>query len=91
MKNYFIIEYEDGCLVLNDRTVVSPWYDVWSFFDEVAIHIAMSDCTNENVPRIVYDDKEYQYTGWQPGMHFTFENVEDPEDSYDAWLPEYDH
>ena len=91
MKNYYIIEYDDGHLFLCDRTVREPWQSAWSFFDEVAVHIAMSDCTNENVPRIVYDHKEYRYTGWMPGMHFIFENVEDPDDSYSVWLPEYEH
>lgn len=91
MKNYFIIEYEDGFLALNDRTDPTPYYDVFSFFREAAIHIAMSDCTNEDVARIVYDYKEYRYIGWQPGMHFVFKNVEDPKDWYGVWLPEYDH
>ena len=92
MKNYFIIEYDDGCLVLNDRTDPEPYYDEWSFFREVAIHFAMSDCTDEAVSRIVYNWNEYKYTGWHPGMLFNFVNVADPyNDEYNVWLPEYDH
>lgn len=91
MKNYFIIEYEDGCLVLNDRTDPGPYYDEWSFFREVAIYFAMSDCTDERIARVVYNEHEYRYAGWAPGMEFTFYNVDDPEDTYTLWLPEYDH
>lgn len=91
MRNYFIIEYEDGRLVLNDRTDPGPYYSEWSFFREVAIHLAMSDCTNEDVARIVYDWTEYRFIGWQPGMKFTFRNVEGPRRNITVWLPEYDH
>ena len=51
----------------------------------------MSDCTDEKIPMVVYDGNEYRYAGWAPGMEFTFYNVDDPEDTYTLWLPEYDH
>lgn len=87
MKSYFIIEYEDGDHVTYDRSAS----DLWPFFREVAIYFAMSDCTDERIARVVYNEHEYRYAGWAPGMEFTFYNVDDSEDTYTIWLPEYDH
>lgn len=87
MRNYFVIEYDDGDQVTYDRSDS----DLWPFFREVAAHFAMSDCTDEKIPLVVYDYKTFRYAGWAPGMEFTFYNVDDPEDTYTLWLPEYDH
>lgn len=86
-KNFFIIEYEDGKQVTYDRSDS----DLWPFFREVAIHFAMSDCTDERIIAIVYHGNIYRYSGWAPDMEFTFYNVNDPEETYTTWLPQYDH
>lgn len=86
MKSYFIIDY-DGDQVTYDRSNT----ELWAFFREVAIHFAMRDCSDEEISKVVYNGNEYRYSGWAPGMEFTFYNVADPEDTYTLWLPEYDH
>lgn len=86
MKNYFIVEY-DGDQATYDRSNA----DLWSFFREVAAYFAMRDCTDEKITKIVYNETEYRYAGWAPGMEFTFYSVADPDDSYTTCLPEYDH
>lgn len=88
MKNYFIIEYDDGDQVTYDRSGA----DLWPFFREVAAFFAMRDCTDEKIVKVVYDGHEFRYAGWAPGMLFTFYNVDDPyNDRYTTWLPEYEH
>ena len=86
MKSYFIIDY-DGDQVTYDRSST----DLWPFFYEVAKFFAMRDCTDEKITKIVYNENEYKYSGWAPGMEYTFYNVADPEDTYTLWLSKYDH
>ena len=90
MTTYFVLGFVDDDdehihqYVVNDN-------DPWPFFREVGGFIAMADCTDEIVKKIVYKGEEFEYAGWKPGMEFTFINKNNPEDSYTTWLPEYNH
>ena len=67
-------------------------YDQWPFFRTVAAELAMSDCSNVDVTKIVYQGTEYRYAGWKPGMEFTFINKNDPTaESYTTWMEHLDH
>ena len=53
--------------------------------------IAMSDCTDEVVTKIVIGGREVEYCGWMPGMHMMFTYVDNGEVAYENWFPQFDH
>lgn len=65
--------------------------EVWPFFRTVAAELAMADCSEVTIRLIVWQNVEYKYVGWRPGMEYTFENVNDPEDFYTTWMEHLDH
>lgn len=86
MNSYYIYEVEG-----EQTTVNMSKYDVWSFFRSVASVIAMSDCTGQEVVKIVYDGKEYHYAGWMRGMKYTFIDNENSKNAYTVWMEHLDH
>ena len=52
--------------------------------------IAFSDCTDIEVLEIVHEGKRYEYSGWEPGMVFTFCD-ESGEDVWQRDFPSWDH
>lgn len=87
MKSWY--EYDiDGEHVVHD---MSDW-DLWPFFRRVAAEIAMSDCSEVHVTKIVFNRTAYEYAGWKPGMEFEFLNIDDPDgESYTTWMEHLDH
>ena len=84
MSNYFDILFEGKITrVCRDRVKIR------NFFYEIAFLRAMSDCTDEHVVKIVYNNKEWRYTGWQPDMVYEF--VADDGESVTICCPEYEH
>lgn len=59
------------------------------FFGEVSECIAMSDCTDEEVTKIVYKGVRYKYHGWQPGMLFTYHGEDGS--TFEGCYPQFDH
>ena len=86
-KSYYIYEDEDGEQV----TVNKEGWEVWPFFREVAAAIAMSDCTEQKIIKIVFQGREFHYAGWAPGMEYTFIDNEDPENTYTTYMEHLDH
>ena len=86
MKNYYIYEL-DGEVVCCDCSDM----EVWPFFRRIAAELAMADCSGIEIHMIVWNNTEYRYVGWRPGMEFTFENVNDSEDSYTTYMEHLDH
>lgn len=72
-------------------TVNKEGTEVWPFFREVAAIIAMSDCSEQNIVKIVFGGKEFHYAGWAPGMEFTFVDNADSENTYTVWMEHLDH
>lgn len=88
MKSYYEYEFKGE----NEKLVADlSNLDMWPFFRTVAAEIAMGDCSDATVTKIVYQGTEYKYEGWKPDMEYTFYNVNDPDDAYTTWIPEYDH
>lgn len=87
MNNYYILKYDDGEQV----TKRTECEDKWSFFQKIAVTLAMSDCTGEEVVKIVWDGEEYHYSGWEPNMEYRFVKEGDPSETYTVWIPEYNH
>lgn len=59
-------------------------------FRTAAKMIAFDDCTGIEVTDIVINGKKYFYTGWKPGMTYTFVD----ENGVEVWtssFPEWDH
>lgn len=70
MKNY--IEYE-----LYGEIEIKKFPDNASMdgvFREAANMIRFFDCTDIEIERIVFNNEEYEYAGWQPDMLFEFKN-----------------
>ena len=84
-RNYYTYEQEGERFTADLSDL-----ELWPFFRTVAAEIAMSDCSEVRVNKIVYQDKEFKYTGWQPGMRFTFIS-QDGTEEYTTYMPEYDH
>ena len=85
-QTFYIYEFEDEQTVVNKEGC-----GVWPFFREVAAIIAMSDCTEQNIVKIVFRGKEYRYAGWAPGMEYSFINTKDANDTYTTWMEHLDH
>lgn len=86
--NYFIVETHD-CEV--NRYFVRHFENANAMFHKAAYAIAFSDCSDEVVIQIVANGDECHYTGWQPGMRYTFVSNSTGEVLYDAEFPEWDH
>ena len=76
-QTFYVYEF-DG----EQTTVNKEGTEVWPFFREVAEVIAMSDCSEQKVVKIVFQGKEFHYAGWAPGMEFTFIDNDDSENTY---------
>ena len=85
-QTFYVYEFEG-----EQTTVNKDGCEVWPFFNEVASVIAMSDCSDQNVVKIVFQGKEFHYTGWKPGMEFTFVDDENSQNAYTTWMPHLDH
>lgn len=90
MKNYYIVKTSEGDIYTIDLDKIDAKHP-FDFFRTVAHTLAMRDCTDEEVEKIVWQGKSYHYVGWRPGMEFTFVNDEDPEDFYTTWMEHLDH
>ena len=86
MISYYIYEME-GERFLENVELREPF----PFFRTVASAIAMSDVTDINVTKVVYDDKEYRYNGWAPGMVFTFTENGNADNAYTVYMDHLDH
>ena len=85
-QTFYTYEFEG-----EQTTVNKEGCEVWPFFREVAAAIAMSDCTEQEIVKIVFQGKEFHYAGWAPGMEFTFIDNEDPENAYTTYMEHLDH
>ena len=85
-QSFYIYEF-DG----EQTTVNKEGTEVWPFFREVAAIIAMSDCSEQEIVKIVFHGKEFHYAGWAPGMEFTFVDNSDSENTYTVWMEHLDH
>ena len=59
------------------------------FFGEVSECIAMSDCSGEEVTKIVYKGVRYRYEGWNPGMLFRYHGEDGS--TFEGCYPNLDH
>lgn len=67
------------------------YYDTFSELMHTVVRtIAFNDCTEETVVNISADGNIIHYTGWKPGRHYVFKNM-DGEVVWDDYYPEYDH
>lgn len=85
-QTFYVYEF-DG----EQTTVNKEGAEVWPFFREVAAIIAMSDCSGQEIVKIVFQGKEFHYAGWAPGMEYTFIDNEDPENFYTTYMEHLDH
>ena len=89
MTNYYEYDFENEHYVKDLSEL--PKNDLWCFWNTVAMEICMSDCSDVEVTRIVWQGREFRYVGWRPGMEYTFECIDNPEETYTLWLPHMDH
>ena len=80
---YYEIEGESGVRNFPATTRKSQ------FFGEVSECIAMSDCSGEEVTKIVYKGVQYWYDGWKPGMLFTYHGEDGG--TFEGCYPRLDH
>ena len=85
-QTFYVYEFENAQTVVNKEGC-----EVWPFFREVAAIIAMSDCSEQNIVKIVFHGKAFHYAGWAPGMEFTFIDNDDAENTYTVWMEHLDH
>lgn len=85
-QTFYIYEFEG-----EQTTVNKDGCDAWPFFNEVAAVIAMSDCSEQNIIKIVFQGKEFHYAGWKPGMEFTFVDDQNSQNAYTTWMCHLDH
>ena len=83
---FYAVEYDGVTTIRGFSSDVSP--DV--FFTNVARTLAFDDCTNENVTEIYWHGERVWYTGWQPGMVYTFADME-RKTVWEGSFPEWDH
>ena len=85
MDTYFIT------MVDGERIVNTFDYDISmnEFFNRVSKVIAFSDCSDEEVVEIVFDDEHFVYVGWQPGMVYEYSG--NAGNSWEGCFPEWDH
>lgn len=59
---------------------------------DVSKVICFSDCDDiVEVLHIVYNGREVEYVGWQPGMKYEYKFVATGDIAWCAWHPEWDH
>ncbi len=84
-KNYFVSEF-------NGKKTVHTFPDdvpMSDFFRNVTKAIAYSDCTEEDITEIVFQDESFEYLGWQPGMVYQYNGCAGS--SWEGCFPEWDH
>jgi hypothetical protein len=57
----------------------------------VAQMICFSDCSDERVTKIVYEGREIEYYGWQPGMLLEFCDMVSGKIVWSCCRPDWDH
>ena len=87
MTNFYVVRHDDNDVFCYDCSDM----ETWPFFRRVAAELAMDDCSGIQMLLIVYQNKEYRYVGWRPGMEYTFVNVNDPDDFYTTYMKHLDH
>ena len=59
---------------------------------DVSKVICFSDCDDiVEVLHIVYNGREVEYVGWQPGMKYEYKFVATGDVAWCSWYPEWDH
>lgn len=66
-----------------------PTTKALAFFHEVSGRISMSDCSDENVTKIVYRGEDFQYMGWLPDEMFNFKGASGETKCFH--FPEFEH
>ena len=82
----YVYEFEGEQTAVNKEGT-----ELWPFFREVAAIIAMSDCSEQEIVKIVFHGKEFHYAGWAPGMEYTFIDNADPQNTYTTYMEHLDH
>lgn len=60
------------------------------FFTVVSKAISFSDCTDEDVLRIVFMGRVVEYAGWAPGMRYAY-HYADSRLAWEGCFPDWDH
>lgn len=74
-----------------EKIVAYPYMDIDSFLHDVSCSIAYSDCSGDEVKKIVFEGIELEYMGWMPNMRFVFKRTDTGEVVYDNCFPSWDH
>jgi hypothetical protein len=85
-QTFYVYEFDGEQTAVNKEGT-----ELWPFFREVAAIIAMSDCSEQEIVKIVFQGKEFRYAGWAPGMEYTFIDNTDPENTYTTYMEHLDH
>lgn len=97
--NYIIVKQLDAdnkyrltCIAPDEETESNENFDpVYWVCYKAAKFIAFDDCTDDEVVAVVANGRELTYTGWQPGMGFTFIDTKTKEVVFDHSYPSWDH
>ena len=64
----------------------------YGLFYEVSKFYAFSDLDNTySINKIVFEDREVVYCGWDFGMHFVYKYKDTKEVAFENWYPQFDH
>ena len=85
---YILRNTEDGEVVIkgyvNDKSEV--------MMRDVSRHICFADCDGTwEVIKIVYQGREVEYNGWQPGMVMSYDYAATDDEAWSGCFPEWDH
>ena len=85
---YILRNIEDGEVVIkgydNDKSEI--------MMRDVSKQICFSDCDDTyEVIKIVYQGREVEYNGWQPGMVMSYDYAGTDDEAWSGCFPEYDH
>lgn len=85
-----------NCVVLRSKEdgeiTVKTYEDAAVMMRDVSKIICFSDCDDMwDVIQIIYQGRQVEYTGWQPGMVMSYEYTETGDEAWSGCFPHWDH